>query len=159
MEFVENYMLKKLDEIETENLCRFISDEIDPYLTIPLSDKLVTNNLFEYIKKIQQRADGYVVVDEDTNIVAIVAGYIRNRYIDKEVYITMFGVHNSHRNKGIGSRLMQKFLNDVPQECMVWTNCDKSNLTAKNFYFKMGFRVVSEHDERLVISTYGRRSQ
>lgn len=146
----ENAGISKINTADPEDICRFIENEIDPYLSIPLKNKITVKNLSEYALKLIDKADGYVYM-KNGKIQGIIAGYIRNRDIADEVYITMYGVAKKFRQGGVGGKLMQLFLENVPNNVKVWTTVDEGNKIAQIAYMNSGFEVIDVCNGRLKI--------
>jgi len=139
--------VKEADVIE---LVDFIEEKVSPYFSIPIEKKMTEHSIIEYAKKIIDKADGYIYII-DSRIVAIVSGYITNRYKKDCVYISIVGTDAKYRGKGIASTLLDAFVSDVPYGCRICLNVDVENKVAQNFYFAKGFYIVDENDGRLYL--------
>ena len=127
----------EIKDINAEVFEKFIMEEIEPYLSISLSKKLTVPSLHDFCLKTIDLADGYVFVSKGI-IIGVATAYIRNRYTNN-VYLNMLGVARFYRKKGIGTRLLLKIINDLPEGCNLVTNVDAENKEAFKFYRKMGF--------------------
>jgi ribosomal-protein-alanine N-acetyltransferase len=56
-------------------------------------------------------------------------------------HIISLAVHSQQRRKGIGSRLMQKAVENLPVK-RLWAEVRRSNRGAQAFYFHLGFRIT-----------------
>lgn len=146
----EDIEIREIKDCSTKDVESFITTEINPYLTIPISNKLTEKSLTDYAEKLIFRSDGFVFVKNE-KIVGIIAGYINNRYVLDEVYVTLIGVSKFMRGRGYGQTLIQEFIKRVPSGLTVWTNCDEENFDAQEFYRKMGFSIKNSENGRLVI--------
>ncbi len=129
--------LKKPDRFMVQSIAKFITYEIDPFLSIPLSQKLPIC-IEEYADKIVGKANCYVALKNE-KIVGLVAAYIDNRIDDNRVFLTIFGVDHRERNQGIGTALLKKIADDTPSECILYTTVDEKNETAWRVYNRAGF--------------------
>ncbi len=146
----ENIESHEIKDCSAKEIGSFITTEIDPYLIIPISNKLTEKSLADYVEKLILRSDGIVLINHG-KIVGIIAGYINNRYVADEVYITLVGVSKFMRGRGYGQTLMQEFIKRVPLGLTVWTNCDEKNFDAQRFYKRMGFCITNSENGRLVV--------
>lgn len=134
-------------------LAEFIKNDIEPYLSIPLKDKMSdTVTIDTYSKKVIEKADGYVARNTDGIIVGCAIAYIRNRYENDRVYLTMLGVAHQFRGNGIAAKLLAMLCEDLPNGCKLHTNCDSNNLQALKFYQNSGFKVTGCNNGRLYLN-------
>ena len=75
-----------------------------------------------------------------------VVGYIGSHNVLGEVYITNVAVFPEYRNKGIGEKLIQKFVEEIQNENAEFITLEvrKSNVSAIKLYEKCGFCAVGE---------------
>jgi ribosomal-protein-alanine N-acetyltransferase len=73
-----------------------------------------------------------------------VIGYICANYIMDEGHIMNLAVHHNFRRRGIGTKLLEKVLNELKEnECRyIYLEVRFSNVRARNFYKRFGFRVA-----------------
>lgn len=142
MIYRDHLKYRPLCSCNVHKIADFIKIEIDPYLSIPLNQKLSAASIDDYADKLIKRADGYVVTYNE-KILGIVAAYIENRAEEDKVYLTLLGVAESVRRCGIGSCLMKKLILKLPEGCMLYTHVDEKNENAWKAYQKFGFRQES----------------
>ncbi len=141
----------KFEEFMGEEIGHFIKNEIDPYLSISLKNKMQIS-IDEYARKIVKNANGYVAIKNE-KIIGIVAAYIDNRVESKRAFLTIFGVDHRERNNGIGSNLLKKIIEDVPNGCCLFTTVDEANEDAWRVYQKAGFHECYVQNGRKHIET------
>lgn len=122
-------------------LKELIIKDIDPFLSIPLENKM-NISIDDYVDKIIKRADGYVAII-DGKIVGLIAAYIKNRYVEDRVFLSILGVKREYRNMGIGTLLLSSIIEELPREITLFTTVDVLNERAWKTYQKVGF--VSTH--------------
>tara|TARA_B100000886_G_scaffold281676_1_gene205794 strand:- start:772 stop:1221 length:450 start_codon:yes stop_codon:yes gene_type:complete len=74
----------------------------------------------------------------------LILGYFIYRKLLSEYHILNLGVYPLKQNKGIGSILLEYFLNDIENISSVFLEVKKSNFSAINLYRKNGFRICGE---------------
>ncbi len=87
--------------------------------------------------------------DKSSNVVVAVEaneviGFAVMQYFDAEARLDLFGVHPSHRRKGIGTRMV-KWLEEtalVNGNGVVYLETRLRNHGARKFYKSLGYRVV-----------------
>ena len=129
--------MQLLSESQIHEISRFITEEIDPFLSIPLSQKM-DSSIEEYARKIVKKANGFVLKDKE-RIVGLVAAYIDNRVEPNSAFLTIFGVDHNDRNKGIGTALLLRIAEELPSGVSLYTTVDVMNETAWGVYRKVGY--------------------
>jgi ribosomal-protein-alanine N-acetyltransferase len=73
-----------------------------------------------------------------------VIGYICANYIMDEGHIMNLAVHHNFRRRGIGTKLVEEILDKLKEnDCRyIYLEVRFSNLRARNFYERFGFRVA-----------------
>jgi ribosomal-protein-alanine N-acetyltransferase len=73
-----------------------------------------------------------------------VIGYICANYIMDEGHIMNLAVHHNFRRRGIGTKLVEEILDELKEnDCRyIYLEVRFSNLRARNFYERFGFRVA-----------------
>jgi len=136
-EWKEQVCFEKISEIPQDELEKFIREEIDPYLSIPL-DKKMTCSMDDYVCKVKERADGWGI-RINGELVGVIVAYIRNRVEDNSIFLSMFGVKATMRKKGYGALLLNKLTETIPEGCCIYTTVDEHNDVAWRSYSKAGF--------------------
>ena len=85
--------------------------------------------------------DGFLVAALDNYILGFISGVIVSKDTSR---ILMLAVRPSHRNKGIGSTLLQNFIENSAQKGMkkITLEVRVSSENAVNFYRKRGFHPI-----------------
>ncbi len=83
--------------------------------------------------------EGFIVAEEDGEVV----GYLLGTLLMDEARILLIAVKDKYRRRGIGSRLVNEYIESVKgRASMVRLEVRTSNLAAQTFYYKMGFRFI-----------------
>jgi len=83
--------------------------------------------------------EGFIVAEEDGEI----CGYLLGTLLMDEARILLIAVKEGRRRKGVGTRLVNEYIDSVKgRASMVRLEVRSSNLSAQTFYFKMGFRFI-----------------
>jgi [ribosomal protein S18]-alanine N-acetyltransferase len=115
---------------------------------IPIISEIVRDSLHEnydsslYLSLGQQWPDGFLVAaDALGRPVGFLLGVMQ---VDKEGRVLMFAVERSHRARGIGTQLMQAFLERCRNQALrrVTLEVRVSNATAIRFYTDFRFSVT-----------------
>lgn len=111
--------------------------KVDKLFPTPLSQKQELALLAEKFCKYGLICAQY---DQDKNISAMLAGYIKNTP-DNIGYMSVLAVLPSEQGKGISSKLIREFLAKAKEEGLdsVHLYTDKTNIVAKELYKKLGF--------------------
>lgn len=96
-----------------------------------------SGNAFE--KDIENKNAVYCVADENGSAVGYVGGYV----VFDTVYINNIAVSGTYRNMGIGTALLNDFINKCKDK-IITLEVRRSNLTAIHLYEKFGFEIVGE---------------
>jgi len=93
-------------------------------------------NLFEFFP------EGFLIAEENNKIIGFLAGVLS---IGNRAKILLLGVEKEHRNKGIGSLLLRRFIRNMALKGIriIELEVDTSNKKAVSFYKKNGF-VISK---------------
>lgn len=96
-----------------------------------------SENAFE--KDIKNKNAVYCVADENGNAVGYIGGYV----VFDTVYINNIAVRGTYRNIGVGTALLNDFINKCKDK-IITLEVRRSNLTAISLYKKFGFEIVGE---------------
>jgi ribosomal protein S18 acetylase RimI-like enzyme len=140
---------RAINSLSYVDLSDFIGNEINPFLSIPL-DKKMDLSIDDYSKKLINLADGYAAIADD-RLVGVVAAYIRNRYENNRIFLSIYGVAQNYRNRGVGAELLNKLLNEIPKNVTLYTTVDEKNQAARRAYGKAGFIEKEIINERIHI--------
>lgn len=94
-------------------------------------------------EEIRENLQNYKLVFEDDVLVAM---YAVNDYDNGKLIDTIY-VKQDFRNKGIGTKILNKIIKNNYQTLYLWVY--KSNKSAIDLYKKMGFAVVEETKNRI----------
>lgn len=98
-------------------------------------------------KRIKSRKGIFLVAVEDENIVGLIDGYIIDSiyYKEKVGYLDHVCVDKKHRNKGIGTKLIEEFTKKMKTKNVAYLklNAFENNTPAVNLYKKLGFEEYS----------------
>ncbi len=92
------------------------------------------------LRAIDEKSTNVVVAVEGNEVI----GFAVMQYFDAEAHLDLFGVHPSHRRKGIGTRMV-KWLEEtalVNGNGVVYLETRLRNHAAREFYSSLGYRVV-----------------
>jgi len=158
-------MLIKKGNIETFK--KYQSPLLDIYFeagtTEVMEQYLDRNEETEYMLNIFESGGyGYFVFDNKKLIGFMLAGplshdkllpkAIKEKYsVEKCIYIEEMHLHKDYRGKGIGSKLMTKFIEEVDKKwdylfIRAWSN----NIRAINFYKKLGFNLNATINQKKI---------
>ena len=126
--------------VEVTILYEFLKD-IDGDFTPHLSCKV---NLDEYVAKIQNNAE--LIVDIDKILRGLVVLYC-NDVINYKAYISLVGVKQEFRGKGIARKMMESAIKIAKDKGMKIIGIHSNNEVALNLYKSLGF-VTKEFGER-----------
>lgn len=81
---------------------------------------------------------------------SLVVGYVISRRVDTSGHVIAIAVAPEHRNRGIGTALMQAVMQKFKEMSLkdVWLEVRMSNTAARQFYKNLGF------EERRIVSLY-----
>ena len=83
--------------------------------------------------------EGFIVAEENGEV----CGYLLGTLLMDEARILLIAVKDSRRRSGIGSRLVNEFIESVKgRASMVRLEVRSSNLSAQTFYFRLGFKFI-----------------
>lgn len=83
--------------------------------------------------------EGFVVAECDGQL----CGYLLGTLLMDEARILLIAVKEGYRRKGVGTRLVNEFVDSVRGRAnMVRLEVRSNNLSAQTFYFKLGFRFI-----------------
>ena len=92
------------------------------------------------LRAIDDKSSNVVVADEGSEVI----GFAVMQYFDAEARLDLFGVHPSHRRKGVGTRTI-RWLEEtalVNGSGVVYLETRLRNREAREFYKSLGYRVV-----------------
>lgn len=100
------------------------------------------------LKDIKNKKEIFLVAIIDDIIVGIVDGHVYDKedlYIEKVAYLSRLVVDKNYKNKGIATRLINEFTNEVKKENVkfIKLNAFESNTPAVSLYKKEGFNEYS----------------
>ena len=110
---------------------------IDLYSQLSICESVKTNHFIEFL----QRSNTYLYVDDKMNIIGAVSALYERKMIHNSgivCHIEDLVVHKDHRNKGIGTKLINVIFEKAKmQNCYkIILNCTEE---LKNYYEKHGF--------------------
>lgn len=83
--------------------------------------------------------DGFIVAEENGEL----CGYLLGTLLMDEARILLIAVKEGRRRIGIGSRLVNEYVESIKgRASMVRLEVRSNNLAAQTFYFKLGFRFI-----------------
>lgn len=83
--------------------------------------------------------DGFIVAEENGEL----CGYLLGTLLMDEARILLIAVKEGRRRMGIGSRLVNEYVESIKgRASMVRLEVRSNNLAAQTFYFKLGFRFI-----------------
>jgi ribosomal-protein-alanine N-acetyltransferase len=84
-------------------------------------------------------SEGFLVAQEDD----VMCGYLVGTLFMDEARVLLLAVKESHRNRKIGTMLMDAYIESVRSRAnMLRLEVRSNNLAAQTFYFKLGFRFI-----------------
>lgn len=112
-----------------------------------IKDGLTMNGFFS--KRIKDEDSIILVAKIDNNIVGYIYGYIRSdNKIKKELesYIESLFIIEEYRNKGIGTTLINKFIDECKSKNVkyIFIENKEKNESAKFLYNRLGFQIFIE---------------
>lgn len=130
--------------IDKEKIYNFLLS-VDKDFPVPLSDKV---NLSGYVDKLLRNNATIVCREYDGKIVGSVIGYTDN-LSDNMAYISIVGVLNEYRGKGIANQLILEFLNICESKKIdaVHLYTHNTNNSAIRLYDKLGFNRMNNDNE------------
>ena len=138
------YSIEKLSKKEVLNLLISCNNSFTP----PLSNN-IPYTLEEYAERLATHAD-FVLAEED----GIIAGFLAY-YTNVEggfAYIPQVWVSDNHQRKGIGGQMLNMLIQNIPESLSsVRLEVRKNNVKAVSFYNKMGFGVIRDSDNKLLL--------
>lgn len=101
-------------------------------------------SLKEFSEKLHCNAEVYIAREGENNL-GFVAFYA-NDQVEYCGYITLIGVLEKYRHKGIGKKILFHALDEMKNKCMkkCKLEVDKDNYSAQTFYNKTGFIKTEE---------------
>lgn len=96
-------------------------------------------------------------VDENKQIIGMVAGYTHNLRIPQHALIAEVYVNRDHRGEGLGVKLVKRFIEYSRSIGMkgVWLHVYKDNHQAQQLYQKLGFVIdESTKEDRLLVMNF-----
>lgn len=115
-------------------------------------------NVEKYYQTGDPRRNFFVAEDENGRIVGCVGAIPSTEYDpDEFMELTRMSVDNNFRGGGVGTKLVQEFENWAKSHGYKHLNLTTLHEmhAARNLYFKNGFSLVPEKEERLDTSKYG----
>lgn len=111
----------------------------------PISLLEMVNNLEEYAKKLNEKANTMQIVDSNNQQLGIVIFY-SNDTINYVGFLTLIAVNKNYNNMGIGSKLLEYFEQYCKSCGMKKTRLEvlKENEKAIHFYKRHNYNFVSE---------------
>ena len=73
-------------------------------------------------------------------------GYVIFLTAGKEADIVYIATHPDHRNKGIGSELINDYTRNS-RVSQIFIEVDETNLNAQKFYTKLGFEIINRRKD------------
>ncbi len=112
---------------------------IDDSLPVKLSDRV---DVSQFANKIVEKANVFVETEND-KIIGLVAGYI-NDTKTKIAYISMVGVLDEYRGRGISRRLLKEFIDEAEKKefSEIHLDVEKNNQVALRVYTQLGFTKI-----------------
>lgn len=84
-------------------------------------------------------AEGFLVAESD----GVIYGYLLGTLLMDEARILLVAVKDGSRRRGIGSRLVEEYIDSVRgRASLVRLEVRSGNLAAQAFYFRLGFRLI-----------------
>ena len=137
---VVSYLKKDLDvrllllALQSGGHSRYYTDKNMPIsVYITLYQTWITNSLNGSI------ATDVLVYSEDNDVLGLLTYKLHNN----KAVIGLVDVDNSSKGKGIGSKLMQTFISELPVGTRIEVATQKSNSVACHYYEKNGFNIDS----------------
>ncbi len=133
----------RLSQEEVMRLLNHFDDSFD----IPLHEGL---DFISYSEKLSMYAY-FVLVIEKEKLLGFIAYYLND--VKKFVYTPLIVVHKDGRHRGVG-HLMLDVLCSQYAGLYESVNLDvlKNNMNARRFYEREGFKVIEDHNERLLLN-------
>jgi len=130
--------LKKGSSAPIEKFIKAIDHEFVPFL----SNKI---DICKWAIKLDIFAINLVNLNQRGNIEALLSFYV-----NKESYITFFAVSKAHREKGFGSILLDKCINECKKEqsSSIKVETWLSNKKAISLYLSKGFNKIEMKNDR-----------
>ena len=114
-----------------------INSDIDHIIKInSRTVKWSKNSIF---KEFKLKASKCFVLETNNQIF----GYLMLRKIDSEIDITNFAIDADSQRIGYGTLLMKELLNTFSENHKIFIEVNISNISARKFYCKFGFKDVS----------------
>lgn len=118
----------------------FDDNLVDTYIIDEKEEKIIK-------KRIKSRKEIFLVAEIDNKIVGLIDGYIIESicYKEKVAFLDHICVDESHRNKDIGSKLIEEFSKKVEKKGAKYIklNAFEENIPAVSLYCKHGFEKYS----------------
>ena len=138
------YSIEKLSQQEVFNLLVTCNNSFTP----PLSQN-IPYTLEEYAERLATYAD-FVLAKEDGEIAGFLAYYTNAE--GGFAYIPQVWVSDNHQRKGIGGQMLNVLIQNIPESLSsVRLEVRKNNYKAVSFYDKMGFEVIKDNDNKLLL--------
>ena len=102
-----------------------------------------------FIKRINKIDNIILLAEEENEIIGYIYGYIRSNNkikIEIESYIESIFIEDRYRNKGIGRKLIETFINESKKRNVKYIIIENKylNTIAKKLYSDMGFNIFIE---------------
>lgn len=110
-------------------------------------DQFLTVNTEDYAKKLIDHAE-IISYSANSNLISLIAFYANNEQ-SKIAFLSFIGTSKKYRSKGIGKHLIDMMINVVKSRGYnkIQLEVYKTNTKAFDFYKKLGFSLVEEHEK------------
>ena len=146
-----NIVIRKAKESDCKQLS-IIKKQVwnDTYRGIYSDEKLDNFEYHKHEEKFKSNIDGlYVILEEEKLIGYFSFSYPRYEYKNYAYSLNSLYLLSCYKRKGIGRKVFE-FIDNYCKENLIngfYTNCNKYNENALNFYLKMGGKVTNLVDE------------
>lgn len=120
------------------------------YKNLPNSFDIIDEKLFAFNKKCVPATQNPEVIDQHYLIKEneeVIAGICADVYIWKILYISLLFVDEKHRNRDLGTLLIQKVEDEARAIGATLAHTDTFDFQAKGFYLKQGYEIFGILDD------------
>jgi len=132
--YLKNTAFNIKNNIQTEVIV--VTEKIEKYNSILLKH-IEQFNIDNDIHPMETRNIMFVALDEDKFV-----GGVQGSVTEDSMYISRLAVDEAYRGNGIGKKLMYKIEEKAKQQNVYSINLGTVEFQAKNFYEKLGYKVV-----------------
>jgi len=132
--YLKNTAFNIRNNIQTEVIV--VTEKIEKYNSILLKH-IEQFNIDNDIHPMETRNIMFVALDEDKFV-----GGVQGSVTEDSMYISRLAVDEAYRGNGIGKKLMYKIEEKAKQQNVYSINLGTVEFQAKNFYEKLGYKVV-----------------